>query len=54
MIAYLLGGSEVDLNDGAIALIDALMRPYLLKLAFKRKQLMAALNDNNGNSHSTT
>jgi hypothetical protein len=53
LIAYLLGGSEVDWNDGAIALIDALMHPYLLKLAFKRKQLMAALNENNGNSHST-
>jgi hypothetical protein len=54
LIAYLLGGSEVDWNDGAIALIDELMRPYLLKLASKRKQLMAALNENNGNSHSTT
>jgi hypothetical protein len=54
LIAYLLGGSEVDWNDGAIALIDELMRPYLLKLASKQKQLMAALNENNGNSHSTT
>jgi hypothetical protein len=54
LIAYLLDGSEVDWNDGAIALIDELMRPYLLKLASKRKQLMAALNENNGNSTSTT
>jgi hypothetical protein len=30
------------------------MRPYLLKLASKWKQFMAALNENNGNSHSTT
>jgi hypothetical protein len=54
LIAYLLGGSEVDWNDGAIALIDKLKRPYLLKLASKRKQLMAALNENNGHSYSTT
>jgi hypothetical protein len=36
LTAYLLGGSEVNWNDGAIALIDKLMRPYLLKLASKR------------------
>jgi hypothetical protein len=53
LIAYLLGGSEVNWNDGAIVLIDELMRPYLLKLASKRKHLMAALNDNGGTSHST-
>jgi hypothetical protein len=54
LIVYLLGGSQVDWNDGAIALINELMLPYLLKLASKRKQLMAALNENNGNSNSTT
>jgi hypothetical protein len=53
LIAYLLGGSEINWNDGAILLIDELMRPYLLKLASKRKHLMAALNDNGGTSHST-
>lgn len=43
----LLGGSEYDWTDGAIALIDELMRPYLTELAAKRKRLMAALNNIN-------
>jgi hypothetical protein len=53
LIAYLLGGSELNWNNGAIALIDELMRPYLLKLASKRKHLMATLNNNGGTPHST-
>jgi hypothetical protein len=40
LVAYLLGGSEINWNDGAIALIDELMRPYLLKLASNRKHLI--------------
>jgi hypothetical protein len=47
LVAYLLDGSEYDWTDGAIALINELMRLYLTELAAKRKQLMAALNNIN-------
>ena len=44
LVTYLLGGSEPNWNDDAIALIDELMRPFLLQLAAKRKHLMATIN----------
>jgi hypothetical protein len=47
LVAYLLGGSKYDWTDGAIALINELMRPYLTELAAERKRLMAALNNIN-------
>lgn len=37
LAAYLLGGSEPYWQEGAIALIDKLMRPYLTQLAAIRK-----------------
>lgn len=40
LVGYLLGGSEPDWTEEAIALIDKLIRPYLLQLAAKRKRLM--------------
>ena len=53
LVAYLLGGSEPDWTEGAVALIDELLRPYLLQLAAKRKCLMANVNSDGPVAHTT-